>query len=111
LYFKTSEAQRLTKYFELGAENGDLAQYPWNLGKYCSKEGGYTSCTHWVGNIPVGDKVVKEYKFRLKTAHVTKDHSGLKCIHIYSQEGDYIEIVTGDKSADYIEAEIQEPCA
>lgn len=55
--------------------------------------------------------MVKEYKFRLKAAHVTKDHSGLKCIHIYTQEGDYIEIVTGDKSADYIEQQIQEPCA
>ena len=55
--------------------------------------------------------VVREYKFRLKAAHVTKDHSGLKCIHIYTQEGDYIEIVTGDKSADYIEAQIEAPCA
>lgn len=54
---------------------------------------------------------MKEYKFRLKAAHVTKDHSGLKCIHIYTQEGDYIEIVTGEKSANFIEAEIEAPCA
>ena len=54
---------------------------------------------------------MKEYKFRLKAAHVTKDHGGLKCIHIFTQEGDYIEIITGDKSAEMIEQEIQAPCA
>lgn len=54
---------------------------------------------------------MKEYTFRLKAAHITKDHSGLRTIHIYTQNNEYIEIQTGDKSAEFLEAVIIEPCA
>jgi hypothetical protein len=54
---------------------------------------------------------MREYKFKLKAAYVTKESSGLKCIHIYTQDGEYVEIMTGEKSADYLEREIQEPSA
>src|SRR5690606_16617256 len=34
----------------------------WELDGYCAA-GGYTCCTHWIGNIPIGDKKVSSYSF------------------------------------------------
>jgi hypothetical protein len=55
------EAGRLRNFFDLGAR--DLsAQLPWNLKPYCAT-GGYSSCTHWFGNIPLGEKISEAYAF------------------------------------------------
>ncbi len=62
ILLKTSEAQRAEQFFDLASRNGSVAQRPWELPNYCAT-GGYDSCTHWVGNIPVGDRLVTEYKF------------------------------------------------
>jgi hypothetical protein len=35
---------------------------PWMIESYCAR-GGYTCCTHWIGNIPIGDKRVQNYYF------------------------------------------------
>lgn len=64
---KTSEAQRLTRYMDLTANklfNGwwNGLKQPWELTDYCAT-GGYSCCTHWIGNIPIGDKLVNAYTF------------------------------------------------
>ncbi len=61
------EASSLQRYLSLGIQNGQEARYPWlasidGTRLYC-KRGGYTSCTHWVGDMPVGEKMVREYTF------------------------------------------------
>ena len=58
----TREGSRAAQYFRLGATEQQTALTPWNLPGYCAT-GGYSSCTHWVGNIPLGDRMVWEYKF------------------------------------------------
>lgn len=62
ILLSSSEANRMANYIELGMLNGGLAKQPWNLAGYCAK-GGYNSCTHWFGEIPLGDKKVKSYSF------------------------------------------------
>lgn len=67
LILKTSEAERLTQYMKLASTKEfegwhDGLKRPWDNEGYCAR-GGYTDCTHWVGNIPIGDKLVTEYKF------------------------------------------------
>jgi hypothetical protein len=85
----SSEGSRLTNYLNLNKikeiprdekdipkpdKNGNVnddynyvngssaAQEPWMLDGYCAT-GGYDSCTHWIGNMPIGDKYVDSYTF------------------------------------------------
>lgn len=69
LIVKTTESQRLNRYMELTTDRRYTDWYgqnplkkPWYLESYCAR-GGYECCTHWLGNIPIGDKRVKEYSF------------------------------------------------
>ncbi|MFZ4715840.1 MAG: hypothetical protein ACOYL6_19110 [Bacteriovoracaceae bacterium] len=58
----STEAQRMTQYLK-AVSNYKLTQLalePWGNNGYCAK-GGYDSCTHWIGNIPIGDEVVDSY--------------------------------------------------
>ncbi|MFZ4715856.1 MAG: hypothetical protein ACOYL6_19190, partial [Bacteriovoracaceae bacterium] len=64
VFLSSTEAQRMGQYME-GLANQNtftLVQKPWLSNGYCAV-GGYTSCTHWVGNIPIGDEVVNAYTF------------------------------------------------
>lgn len=68
LMMKTSESERFSRYMELAIErapneswNGTV-KVPWKLPGYCAT-GGYTCCTHWLGNVPIGDLRVDTYKF------------------------------------------------
>lgn len=64
------EASHTKNYFDLGSLERPRAQYPWALKQisedevrsYC-RVGGYSSCTHWVGEMPIGEKLVAEYTF------------------------------------------------
>lgn len=63
----TDEAERLSIVFKgsteiLQAGGGSLGRHPWEINGYCAR-GGYTSCTHWIGNLPIGEKRVNEYVF------------------------------------------------
>lgn len=58
----TSEANRLQNYVSLGGLNMGLAKTPWVLPGYTTT-GGYSCCTHWIGEIPIGDVLVKEYTY------------------------------------------------
>lgn len=67
----TTEASRTENYFQLGkASRYARAKYPWSLKNregesienYC-RPGGYTSCTHWIGEMPIGDRLVETYSF------------------------------------------------
>lgn len=70
---KTTEAQRAEQYFKmmvLARTNGLGWQYwnnpmmqPWMLNNYCTQAGGYSCCTHWIGNMPLGDELVSSYTF------------------------------------------------
>jgi hypothetical protein len=64
IVLKSTEGQRATQVFRLGSsQHGTLAQRPWEMNNgYCAA-GGYTSCTHWIGNLPLGDRQVTEYTF------------------------------------------------
>jgi hypothetical protein len=62
ILLSTTEAQRVTQFFKLGAKPGNYALTPWRLDGYCAR-GAYESCTHWFGNIPIGDQRVAEYQF------------------------------------------------
>lgn len=70
---KSSEAERMMLLRELGSNHNNLndLREPWNLkirgenGRdtpYCGA-GGYDSCTHWFGDLPLGDDMVDHYKF------------------------------------------------
>ncbi|MFZ4713778.1 MAG: hypothetical protein ACOYL6_08715 [Bacteriovoracaceae bacterium] len=60
----STEAQRMTQYMNGLADDSitEYVQKPWEMGAYCAKSG-YNSCTHWVGNLPIGDEVVTAYTF------------------------------------------------
>jgi hypothetical protein len=71
ILLKTTEAQRTRQIFDFARQvsasnySQDLKEFilePWKLLKYC-KMGGYNSCTHWVGNLQIGDIQVKNLKF------------------------------------------------
>lgn len=59
---KSSEAQRVDQFFRLGAMEKSVASEPWRLPGYCAP-GAYDGCSHWFGNIPIGDHRVGEYAF------------------------------------------------
>lgn len=64
MLMSSTESQRLTQYLS-ALSNEQLtyyAQHPWRLTGYCAT-GGYNSCTHWFGNIPLGDEKVTAYTF------------------------------------------------
>lgn len=67
------EASNATNYFTLGSAEYKFSKYPWGYHKvdekspekmegYC-KSGGYSCCTHWIGEAPLGEKFVNEYSF------------------------------------------------
>ncbi len=67
LLLSTEEAERLSVVFKgatdiYHAGGGSLGRHPWEIRGYCAA-GGYTSCTHWIGNLPIGEKRVMEYTF------------------------------------------------
>lgn len=57
-----TESQRMTQFMTALRDNELMyyAQQPWTLQGYCA-HGGYNSCTHWIGNIPIGDEKVTAY--------------------------------------------------
>jgi hypothetical protein len=65
LMLKSSEAERMSRYLnETPLYNGwsNKLKQPWLIEGYCA-EGGFRCCTHWIGNIPIGDKRVDKYSF------------------------------------------------
>ncbi len=66
----STEASQVKNYFTLGSFDYKYAKYPWGFKKrdeqtqemqeYC-RSGGYSSCTHWIGEMPLGDKLVDNY--------------------------------------------------
>lgn len=61
ILLSTDEADRLSNYLRLGQVNG-YAKTPWLLPGYCAV-GGYDSCTHWFGEMPIGETRVHAYTF------------------------------------------------
>ncbi len=62
IVLSSKEAERARLYFTLGSSSQNHAKIPWNYPNYCAK-GGYTSCTHWWGEMPLGEGLVDEYRF------------------------------------------------
>jgi hypothetical protein len=67
MLMRSTEARRFAKYTWMTADprfDGwhDVLKAPWKNENYCAV-GGYACCTHWIGNIPIGDKLVSEYTF------------------------------------------------
>jgi hypothetical protein len=63
ILLKSSEAERTRNYFALHLEDTQFAMRPWEkYPKYCA-EGAYTNCSHWIGNLPIGDKLVSAYRY------------------------------------------------
>lgn len=65
ILLSSTESQRVRNYvhYKIASSSGNaIAEQPWKLNGYCAI-GGYTSCTHWVGNIPIGDTRVNAYTF------------------------------------------------
>jgi hypothetical protein len=63
IILSTTESQKLENVFNssrLGLNT--YAQQPWQMPGYCAT-GGYASCTHWFGNLPIGDNLVDTYRF------------------------------------------------
>jgi hypothetical protein len=63
---KSTEAQRLTQF--LRGDNkyqgwGGRAGKPWEIAGYCARSAYATSCTQKIGNMPIGDRTVAEYRF------------------------------------------------
>lgn len=60
------EAERLEKFLELASISQTLARSPWRLN---SSEGAYSAsshwqgCTNWVGQMPLGEDLVRRYVF------------------------------------------------
>lgn len=60
---KTTEGARLERYLEVvvAHSNGGWAneiKRPWQIPGYLSQNGNYNCCTHWHGNLPIGDRRV-----------------------------------------------------
>lgn len=62
LLLTTTEAGRVRRYFDLGGANTAFAKFPWQLPGYCAT-GFFACCTHWFGEMPIGDRYVTEYAF------------------------------------------------
>ena len=72
IVLSTTEGSRVKNYFDLGnLTNQARSKYPWSLVKidetnqetpYC-RTGGYSSCTHWFGEMAFGDRLVDQYSF------------------------------------------------
>lgn len=74
ILLSTREAERVRLFFELGKYGTttadptlrEMARYPWQLngpqGPYAPTSG-YTCCTFWIGNIPLGDNRTAQYTF------------------------------------------------
>ncbi len=62
IIMSSKEAERMRLYFSLGVINQDLAKMPWEYTDYCAT-GGYDSCTHWFGEMPIGEDLVASYRF------------------------------------------------
>jgi hypothetical protein len=74
MIFSTSEGERLTNYFKLRMVTTEDMLRPWVISNFCGKGGGYDSCTHWIGDIPVGEVLVKQYTFPGKVdRHARRD--------------------------------------
>lgn len=62
-----SESSRVNNYFNLGLQSEDAALYPWYFtdsdNQPYSPVSGWTGCTFWFGNIPMGDQQMNEYSF------------------------------------------------
>ncbi len=76
LMLKTSESERLNRYLSLVKSGNyqlwyDELKLPWMMKGYC-KQGGYSCCTHWIGNLPIGDTLVSEYLFPGTEEYVMK---------------------------------------
>jgi hypothetical protein len=71
IVLSTTEASRAQNYFDLGNLSGtQRSKYPWSLKQIKGEEqinycrlGGYISCTHWFGEMPIGDVNVETYSF------------------------------------------------
>ncbi len=77
ILFSSNEGSRINNYFQLGTLSGSKrSKYGWaytnvktkdngetEIERYCKAVGGYKSCTHWIGDIPVGDKIVKKVMY------------------------------------------------
>jgi hypothetical protein len=66
---KTTEAERMDNYFRLlketmgtGGSWGNPAMQPWRMPGYCATSA-YGTCTQWIGNVPVGDRLVTSYRY------------------------------------------------
>ena len=62
ILLSSKEAERARLYFSLGMADQNLSKLPWEFSNYCAK-GGYTSCTHWWGEMPLGEDLVDSYRF------------------------------------------------
>ncbi len=67
---KTTEGQRMERFIELqrtfNGGWGNAATTPWVLEGYCAT-GGYPCCTRWIGDMPIGDRLVNSYSFPGRT--------------------------------------------
>lgn len=66
----TTSATNAINYFTLGTlTNSARTKYPWSLVKVVENQpnelyvrpGGYTCCTHWFGEMPLGDRITETY--------------------------------------------------
>jgi hypothetical protein len=62
IVMSTSEGGRARAYFDIAVSGSQASKTPWSLEGYCAK-GGYSSCTHWWGEMPIGDRRVNELVF------------------------------------------------
>lgn len=71
IVLSSEEGNALNNYLLLGTLERKFAKYPWGFNQgaerkegsaYC-REGGYGSCTHWVGEMPIGERWVNQYHF------------------------------------------------
>jgi hypothetical protein len=63
ILLSSSEANRMQNYVNLARVNRDFAKVPWEKIPGYSAQGGYVCCTHWFGEMPIGDKLVDTYTF------------------------------------------------
>lgn len=88
---KQSEALRLNNYLDLTTKNEfrgwtNALKQPWLLPGYSAK-GGYSCCTHHIGNIPIGDLLVNEYKFPANMENDTDKSPRAQKLRPYHAEG------------------------
>lgn len=109
ILLSSAEANNMLLFGELGRADSEVAQYPWTLGQVnlrkkqftpYSAKSAYTCCTHWIGNIPIGEITTNKHMF---PAQYNGNTATTKILSRYNVKFEGIEDHPENIDWDYVE--------